>query len=210
MTGPRFLVLVLILVAGTTAAVLYTNGLYDRKAEEMLRAMGHEAPQTRPTTRSASRPSTRPVLRTEETAVVRASDGTRIVSVRGNGEFFRLPNGPEEGGPVVRGTIGRKAADAMRTSPPARDALRSLTGTNLRTDAMPEKATIDIRPIDVDPTAKALPWPSRRALPDDGGTVEVPMVAGDARTFVLGLKPGVRIAQRDRQWRIERVELLAP
>lgn len=210
MTGPRFLLLVLILVAGTTAAVLYTNGLYDRKADEMLRAMGNDTPQTRPTTRSASRPSTRPVLRTEEVAVVRASDGTRVVSVRGNGEFFRLPNGPEERGPVVRGTIGKKAADAMRTSAPAQDALRNLSGTNLRTDAMPEKATVDILPIEVDPSVTALPWPSRRALPEAGGTVDVPMVAGDARTFVLGLKSGVRISQRDKHWRIERVELLAP
>lgn len=212
MTGPRFLLLVLVLVAGTTAAVLYTNRLYDRKSEELLRAMGRdvEPPPPRPTSRGASRPSTRPVLRNEETAVVRARDGTRIVSVRANGEFFRLPSGPEERGPVVRGVIGRAVAADMKRAAPAPETLKTLTGVNLRTDALPERATVDVVPIESDAPATVTAWPRRTTIPDAGGTIDVPLVDADARGLVLSLRPGAIVRRGDRGWRVERVELLAP
>jgi hypothetical protein len=214
-TGPRFLLLVLVLVAGTTAAVLYTNRLYDRKSEELLRAMGRdvEPPPPRPwTSRGASRPSTRPALGNEETAVVRARDGTRIVSVRANGEFFRLPE--RSGGaraPWCAASSAAQPAD-MKRAAPAPETLKTLTGVNLRRTRTrfpnaPPWTSFRSNPT---PRRPLTAWPRRTTIPDAGGTIDVPLVDADAADSCFPCAR-VRSCARGRPgWRVERVELLAP
>ncbi len=211
MTGPRFLLVILLLVAGTFFAIYYTNSLYDKRASDLLDAMGeNRRPQSRPMSRAASAPSTRPALRAEEVVTLLASDRTRVVSVRANGEFLRLPSSPAELGPIVRGNIGRVAASAMKSAAPPPESLRLLRGQQMRADAMPERTTMEVTPIEGTVPEDAIAWPRSYGIPVEGGAIEVPVVVPAARAFLMKVRVGSIIHLQNRAYRVTKIELLAP
>jgi hypothetical protein len=122
LTRNQIVVIMLIVVAACAvgAAIYYVENVFEKRetdadlikqgrTEELVGKPAPKPPAPPPLERSTSRG-------TEVVTVRRAPAGQKVATIRGNGEFVRLPALPGETGPVVTGLLDRAKVDEILRS----------------------------------------------------------------------------------------------
>jgi hypothetical protein len=252
----QLVLLILLVVAGTAVgvAVYYIEHVYkaresfvekirEGKPEELVEKRPPPTVGTPPLARSTSRGVEVLVVTTKlpasgPAASTRPASSRKVVTIRGNGEFTRLPALPDEPGPVVTGLLDRgRVDDLIRSVDDAPDSAGSgdyvvtallsekrkvaawsrekareilqLAGKEMNRAAVPERVFLRTHAAEAGP---ANPWPFQRAAPETFQNGAELVAESDRTRFRQGLskllEKDARFSFKDKVWTVGQLDLL--
>jgi hypothetical protein len=241
------IILLLVVAAAVGIAIYYVENLFkerekqadlirEGRTEELFPAPPPAPPGSPPLERPTSR-GTEVLALFEPGAQAESAPGPftrQIVSIRGNGEFVRLPALPDEPGPVVTGILDRARVDELiraaaaaavgssfglrtagdRAPRPVADGaaiheLRTIAGKQMNKSAAPEKTFL--RMATTTETADT-PWPFARQKPESFAAGAILIPESDRMKFREGvlklLTKDARFSHQDKTWQVAGVVLV--